>query len=65
MCVFSQGVNGCIPSLYHSRERRSEVIMRGGVASEKEALLLGKYELKKEKYINKLPDGQTVLQIVF
>ncbi|XP_042281378.1 ecto-NOX disulfide-thiol exchanger 1 [Thunnus maccoyii] len=34
-------VNGCIPSLYHSRERRSEVIMRGGVASEKEALLLG------------------------
>ncbi|XP_033474056.1 ecto-NOX disulfide-thiol exchanger 1 isoform X2 [Epinephelus lanceolatus] len=34
-------MNGCVPSVYLSRERRSEVIMRGGVASEKEALLLG------------------------
>uniref|UniRef100_A0A8D0D3K2 Ecto-NOX disulfide-thiol exchanger 1 n=1 Tax=Sander lucioperca TaxID=283035 RepID=A0A8D0D3K2_SANLU len=34
-------VNGCVPSLFLGRERRSEVIMRGGVASEKEALLLG------------------------
>ncbi|XP_034418286.1 ecto-NOX disulfide-thiol exchanger 1 [Cyclopterus lumpus] len=34
-------VNGCVPSSFLSRERRSEVIMRGGVASEKEALLLG------------------------
>ncbi|KAM9850868.1 ecto-NOX disulfide-thiol exchanger 1 [Aulostomus maculatus] len=36
-----KGINGCLPSMYHSRERRSEVIARGGVASEKEALLLG------------------------
>ncbi|XP_008293635.1 ecto-NOX disulfide-thiol exchanger 1 [Stegastes partitus] len=36
-----KGINGCVPSLYHSRDRRSELIMRGGVASEKEALLLG------------------------
>ncbi|TMS01797.1 Ecto-NOX disulfide-thiol exchanger 1, partial [Larimichthys crocea] len=35
------GINGCVPSLYHGRERRTEVVMRGGVASEKEALLLG------------------------
>lgn len=41
--VFSQGINGCVPSLYHSRERRAEVIVRGAVVSEKEALLLGKY----------------------
>ncbi|XP_056293431.1 ecto-NOX disulfide-thiol exchanger 1 [Pseudoliparis swirei] len=34
-------VNGCVPSPFLSRERRSEVITRGGVASEKEALLLG------------------------
>ncbi|XP_008400496.1 ecto-NOX disulfide-thiol exchanger 1 isoform X1 [Poecilia reticulata] len=33
-------LNGCVPSLYLSRDRRSE-FMRGGVASEKEALLLG------------------------
>uniref|UniRef100_A0A3Q1AM67 RRM domain-containing protein n=1 Tax=Amphiprion ocellaris TaxID=80972 RepID=A0A3Q1AM67_AMPOC len=39
--LLSQGINGCVPSLYHSRDRRSELIMRGGVASEKEALLLG------------------------
>ncbi|XP_031696968.1 ecto-NOX disulfide-thiol exchanger 1-like [Anarrhichthys ocellatus] len=31
----------CVPSSFLSRERRSEVIMRGAVASEKEALLLG------------------------
>uniref|UniRef100_A0A665TBN8 Ecto-NOX disulfide-thiol exchanger 1 n=1 Tax=Echeneis naucrates TaxID=173247 RepID=A0A665TBN8_ECHNA len=35
------GINGCVPSSCHSRERRSDVIMRGGVASEKDALLLG------------------------
>nr|XP_040056568.1 LOW QUALITY PROTEIN: ecto-NOX disulfide-thiol exchanger 1 [Gasterosteus aculeatus aculeatus] len=37
-------MNGCAPSSVHcreKRERRSEVVMRGGVASEKEALLLG------------------------
>ncbi|XP_042350150.1 ecto-NOX disulfide-thiol exchanger 1 isoform X2 [Plectropomus leopardus] len=34
-------LNGCVPSGFLGRERRSEVIMRGGVASEKEALLLG------------------------
>ncbi|XP_037644983.1 ecto-NOX disulfide-thiol exchanger 1 isoform X2 [Sebastes umbrosus] len=34
-------VNGCVPSPYVSRERRSDVIMRGAVASEREALLLG------------------------
>ncbi|XP_069576205.1 ecto-NOX disulfide-thiol exchanger 1 isoform X1 [Brachyistius frenatus] len=39
--VHEKGINGCVPSLYHSRERRSELITRGGVASEKEALLLG------------------------
>ncbi|KAM3862249.1 ecto-NOX disulfide-thiol exchanger 1 [Diretmus argenteus] len=39
--VHEKGVNGCIPSVYHTRERRSEVIMRGAVTSEKEALLLG------------------------
>ncbi|XP_034089927.1 ecto-NOX disulfide-thiol exchanger 1-like isoform X2 [Gymnodraco acuticeps] len=33
-------VNGGVPSLFLSRERRREVL-RGGVASEKEALLLG------------------------
>ncbi|XP_053296354.1 ecto-NOX disulfide-thiol exchanger 1, partial [Pleuronectes platessa] len=36
-----KGMNGCVPSLFHSRDRRSDVIMRGGVTSEKEALLLG------------------------
>ncbi|KAM9344389.1 ecto-NOX disulfide-thiol exchanger 1 [Pholidichthys leucotaenia] len=39
--LHEKGMNGCAPSLYHSRDRRSELIMRGGVASEKEALLLG------------------------
>ncbi|XP_035532143.1 LOW QUALITY PROTEIN: ecto-NOX disulfide-thiol exchanger 1 [Morone saxatilis] len=39
--LHEKGMNGCVPSLYHSRERRGEVIMRGGVASEKEAVLLG------------------------
>ncbi|XP_044071787.1 ecto-NOX disulfide-thiol exchanger 1 isoform X4 [Siniperca chuatsi] len=39
--LHEKGINGCVPSLYHSRERRSEVILRGGVTSEKEALLLG------------------------
>ncbi|XP_059198375.1 ecto-NOX disulfide-thiol exchanger 1 [Centropristis striata] len=34
-------VNGCVPALFLGRERRSEVLLRGGVASEKEALLLG------------------------
>ncbi|XP_058470198.1 ecto-NOX disulfide-thiol exchanger 1 isoform X3 [Solea solea] len=34
-------VNGCIPSLSRSRDRRSDVILRGGVTSDKEALLLG------------------------
>ncbi|XP_075883248.1 ecto-NOX disulfide-thiol exchanger 1 isoform X2 [Nelusetta ayraudi] len=38
----NQVLNGCVPSLHHSRRRkRSEVIARGAVASEKEALLLG------------------------
>ncbi|XP_069389314.1 ecto-NOX disulfide-thiol exchanger 1 [Paralichthys olivaceus] len=36
-----KGMNGCVPSLFHSRDRRSDVIVRGGVTSEKEALLLG------------------------
>uniref|UniRef100_UPI003AAAFFD8 ecto-NOX disulfide-thiol exchanger 1 n=1 Tax=Centroberyx gerrardi TaxID=166262 RepID=UPI003AAAFFD8 len=39
--VHEKGINGCVPSLYQARERRSEVIMRGAVTSEKEALLLG------------------------
>ncbi|KAF1383058.1 hypothetical protein PFLUV_G00150330 [Perca fluviatilis] len=39
--LHEKAVNGCVPSLFLGRERRSEVIMRGGVASEKEALLLG------------------------
>ncbi|XP_068186241.1 ecto-NOX disulfide-thiol exchanger 1 isoform X2 [Antennarius striatus] len=34
-------MNGCGLSLYLSRDRRTDVITRGGVASEKEALLLG------------------------
>ncbi|XP_014861353.1 PREDICTED: ecto-NOX disulfide-thiol exchanger 1-like isoform X1 [Poecilia mexicana] len=38
--LHEKSVNGCVPSLYLSRDRRSE-FMRGGVASEKEALLLG------------------------
>lgn len=43
MLVFSQGINGCVPALFHGRDRRSELIMRGAVTSEKEALLLGEY----------------------
>ncbi|XP_036965112.1 ecto-NOX disulfide-thiol exchanger 1 [Acanthopagrus latus] len=39
--LHEKGMNGCVPSLCLSRERRSEVIMKGGVTSEKEALLLG------------------------
>ncbi|XP_074550711.1 ecto-NOX disulfide-thiol exchanger 1 isoform X2 [Halichoeres trimaculatus] len=39
--LHEKGLNGCVPALFLSRERRSEVITRGGVASEKEALLLG------------------------
>ncbi|XP_038151550.1 ecto-NOX disulfide-thiol exchanger 1 isoform X2 [Cyprinodon tularosa] len=38
--LHEKSMNGCIPSPYLSRDRRSE-FMRGGVASEKEALLLG------------------------
>uniref|UniRef100_A0A3Q2CLW4 Ecto-NOX disulfide-thiol exchanger 1 n=1 Tax=Cyprinodon variegatus TaxID=28743 RepID=A0A3Q2CLW4_CYPVA len=38
--ITHESMNGCIPSPYLSRDRRSE-FMRGGVASEKEALLLG------------------------
>ncbi|XP_075995060.1 ecto-NOX disulfide-thiol exchanger 1 [Genypterus blacodes] len=36
-----KGLNGGVPLLLHGRERRSEAVRRGGVASEKEALLLG------------------------
>ncbi|KAM8749440.1 ecto-NOX disulfide-thiol exchanger 1 [Acanthopagrus schlegelii] len=39
--LHEKGMNSCVPSLCLSRERRSEVIMKGGVTSEKEALLLG------------------------
>ncbi|XP_013885885.1 ecto-NOX disulfide-thiol exchanger 1 isoform X2 [Austrofundulus limnaeus] len=35
-----KSVNGCVPSMYLNRDRRAE-FRRGGVASEKEALLLG------------------------
>lgn len=42
-CVF-QGLGGGVPSLYHSRERRSEVLVKAGVVSEKEAVLLGESE---------------------
>ncbi|KAM4559327.1 ecto-NOX disulfide-thiol exchanger 1 isoform 2-T2 [Odontesthes bonariensis] len=38
--LHEKAMNGSLPSLYFSRDRRSE-FMRGGVASEKEALLLG------------------------
>ncbi|XP_041857625.1 ecto-NOX disulfide-thiol exchanger 1 isoform X2 [Melanotaenia boesemani] len=38
--LHEKGMNGCVPSLFLSRDRRSE-FLRGGVASEKEALLLG------------------------
>ncbi|KAM4561873.1 ecto-NOX disulfide-thiol exchanger 1 isoform 2-T4 [Fundulus diaphanus] len=38
--LHEKSVNGSVPSLYLSRDRRSEY-MRGGVATEKEALLLG------------------------
>ncbi|RVE58486.1 hypothetical protein OJAV_G00209770 [Oryzias javanicus] len=38
--LLEQGMNGGVPALFLSRDRRSE-FMRGGVASEKEALLLG------------------------
>uniref|UniRef100_A0A8D3AVV8 RRM domain-containing protein n=1 Tax=Scophthalmus maximus TaxID=52904 RepID=A0A8D3AVV8_SCOMX len=34
-------LNGFVPSIFLGRDRRSEVIVRGGVTSEKEALLLG------------------------
>lgn len=34
-------INGCVPSLYQSRDRRGDSVKRGGIASEKEALLLG------------------------
>lgn len=43
VCVF-QGLGGGVPSLYHSRERRSEVLVKAGVVSEKEAVLLGESE---------------------
>lgn len=49
----SQEVNGAGPSLFHSRERRREVVRKGGVASEKEALLLGK-EMESAPEINVL-----------
>ncbi|KAM3607476.1 uncharacterized protein V6R79_008439 [Siganus canaliculatus] len=39
--LHEKGINGCVPSLFHGRDRRTEVVLRGGVASEKEALLLG------------------------
>uniref|UniRef100_A0A672JAI0 Ecto-NOX disulfide-thiol exchanger 1 n=1 Tax=Salarias fasciatus TaxID=181472 RepID=A0A672JAI0_SALFA len=39
--IHEKGLNGCVPSLYLSRDRRSELLLRRGVASEKEALLLG------------------------
>ncbi|XP_037344556.2 ecto-NOX disulfide-thiol exchanger 1 isoform X2 [Pungitius pungitius] len=39
--LHNPAMNGCAPSSFLSRERRSEVVMRGAVASEKEALLLG------------------------
>ncbi|XP_004081708.1 ecto-NOX disulfide-thiol exchanger 1 isoform X1 [Oryzias latipes] len=38
--LLDQSMNSCIPALVRSRDRRTE-FMRGGVASEKEALLLG------------------------
>nr|XP_029509487.1 ecto-NOX disulfide-thiol exchanger 1-like [Oncorhynchus nerka] len=34
-------VNGCVTTLYRSRDRRSEAAMRGALTSEREALLLG------------------------
>lgn len=43
----SQEANGGVPSLNPSRERSNGAIMQGGVASEKEAVLLGKYEQNK------------------
>lgn len=42
-CASSQEANGGVPSLNASRERSSGATMQGGVASEKEAVLLGKY----------------------
>lgn len=39
----SQEANGGVLSLNPSRERSSGAIVQGGVASEKEAVLLGKY----------------------
>uniref|UniRef100_A0A8C5N190 Ecto-NOX disulfide-thiol exchanger 1-like n=1 Tax=Gouania willdenowi TaxID=441366 RepID=A0A8C5N190_GOUWI len=39
--LHDKGINGCVPLLYHSRQKKNELNMRGGVASEKEALLLG------------------------
>ncbi|XP_005475351.1 ecto-NOX disulfide-thiol exchanger 1 isoform X2 [Oreochromis niloticus] len=39
--LHEKGINGCVPSLYHSRDQRTELITRGVITSEKEALLLG------------------------
>ncbi|XP_067115695.1 ecto-NOX disulfide-thiol exchanger 1 [Osmerus mordax] len=39
--VPEKGVNGCMATLYHTKERRMEGAMRGAVTSEREALLLG------------------------
>lgn len=39
----SQEANGGVPSLNPGRERSGGAVVQGGVASEKEALLLGKY----------------------
>ncbi|KAM6970774.1 ecto-NOX disulfide-thiol exchanger 1 [Aplochiton taeniatus] len=36
-----KGINGCVTTLYQTRERRTEGAMRGLVTSEREALLLG------------------------
>ncbi|XP_029283227.1 ecto-NOX disulfide-thiol exchanger 1-like [Cottoperca gobio] len=39
--LHEKAMNGCVSSLCLGRERRREGVLRGGVASEKEALLLG------------------------
>ncbi|XP_070693678.1 ecto-NOX disulfide-thiol exchanger 1 [Pempheris klunzingeri] len=39
--LHQKGLNGCGPSLYLGRERRAELLLRGSVVSEKEAVLLG------------------------
>lgn len=44
VCPCPQALNGAPPTLYPGRERRTEAGLRGGVPSEREALLLGKYE---------------------